>query len=61
MQVAVLTEIECLLVLFGEIAVLLVFVGQHTWAAIPKVVLGDDRLHYLPPARFALLHHCYER
>ena len=49
----------CLVVLFDGLAVLPVFVGQHTLAATLEVVLGDDRLHYLFPAMFALLHHCY--
>ena len=39
--VAVLAGAVCLVVPFGGLAVLLVFVDQHTLAAAPKVVLGD--------------------
>ena len=56
--VTVLPGAVCLVVPLGGLAVLLVFVDQHTLAAAPKVVLGGGRLRYLPPPMSALLHHC---
>ena len=40
--VAVPAGVVCLEVLLGGLAVLLVFVGQHTLAATLEVVLGDN-------------------
>ena len=57
-SMAVPAEGVCLVVLIDGLAVLPVFVGQHTLADILEVVLGDGQLHYLPPAMSALLHHC---
>ena len=47
-----------LLMLVDELAVLPVFTGRRTLAAILEVVLEDGRLHCLPPAMSALSHHC---
>ena len=55
---AVPAEGVCLVVLIDGLAVLPVFVGQCTLADILEVVLGDGRLHYLPPAMSASSHHC---
>ena len=48
----------CLVVLTDGLAVLTVFVGQRTLVANLEVVLGDGRLHCLPPVMSALSHHC---
>ena len=56
--VAVLAATVCLVMLLGGLAMLLVFVYQHTPAAAPKVVLVDGQLRYLPPPISALLRHC---
>ena len=55
---AVPTEGVCLVVLIYGLAVLPVFVGQCTLAAILEIALVDYRLHYLPPAMSYLSHHC---
>ena len=57
-SMAVAAEGVHLLVLIDGLAVLPVFVNQCTLAAILEVVLGDGRLHCLPPAMSALSHHC---
>ena len=59
--VAVLAGAVCLVVPLGGLAVLLVFVDQHTLAAALRVLLGDGRLCYLPPPMSALLRHCCGR
>ena len=59
--VAVLAGAVCLVVPLDGLAVLLVFVDQHTLAAAPRFVLGDGQLRYLPPPMSALLHHCCGR
>ena len=56
--VAVLNGAVCLVVPLGGLAVLLVFVNQHTLAATPKVGLGDSLLRYLLPTMSDLLRHC---
>ena len=59
--VAVLAGAVCLVMPLGGLAVLLVFVDQHTLAAFPRVVLGDGQLNYMPPLMSALLRHCCGR
>ena len=59
--VAMLAGAVCLVVMLGGLAVLLVFVDQHTLAVAPRVVLGDGQLSYLTPPMSALLHNCFER
>ena len=52
-SMAVPAEGVRLLTLIDGLAVLPVFIGQHTLAAILADVLEDDRLHCLPPAMSA--------